>query len=140
MNPQDYAMLWQIASGFRFDLLGGYVLTPFQSPNRAGAGPGGGFAPQTLDPATVPQILFELAFGGLPAGPDPIGLEPWSVEELRTFILRYHVDEVVVGPLGVAPGYATHFLTAALREQPVSSGGVKVWYDVQRSPLVLRGG
>jgi|SRR5579871_864942 len=127
---QDQAQLWQVAAGFRFRLIGGYVLTPYRP-----AGEGGGFAPRTLEPSTVPQVLFEAAYASS-AAPTQIAIQPWSLGQLRTFIDRYRVDDIVVARLGADPGYISRFVTAAVGARPVRSGGVEVWYAVRRRPLV----
>lgn len=129
LNPQDQAMLWQVASGFRFRLIGGYVLNPF----RSGQGAGGGFNPPTLDPATI-ESVFEQAYGGDPV--DPIPVAPWSKDRLKAFVRRYHVDVVVVDDVGAEPGWVSSFLTGALHERPTHAGSVEVWHDVQNSRLI----
>lgn len=133
MNPTDQAMLWQEASGFRFRIIGGYVLTPFETSSEDGAGPGGGFAPRTLDPPLV-EILFEDAYGGVGKGVVPPPPLPWAFAEARALIDRYRVDDIVVGMLGADPSLVVRFFTAMLGRGPVHSGGVDVWYNVRRSP------
>jgi hypothetical protein len=128
-NPDDQAMLWQVASGFRFALIGGYVLTPF-TPGNVDAG---GFDPPVLPPRTI-QAVFEQAAAGAPS--DPIPVAPWSKDRLRAFLRAYHVDDVVVGEIGAHPGWITSFLAGALHERPTREGGVTVFSDVQHSRLV----
>jgi hypothetical protein len=135
---ENQAMLWQVAAGFRFDLIGGYVLTPSRPRGRFVAG-GGGYEPPTLEPATVPETLFEDAYVG-DAVPSTIPVAPWSADELRTYLRRFGVDDIVLGFLGADWAYVAYFLERELGASPAHEPGVDVWYDVERSPLLVRAG
>jgi hypothetical protein len=135
-SGDNQAMVWQFASGFRFRIIGGYVLTPWnpKAPHVAG---GGGYGAPVLTPSVVPQVLFEVAFAHRALANGLFPVVPGSEDDLRTFIRRYHVGDIVAAPLGRDVAYVVYFLTASLREKPVDEDGVEVWYDVQRS-LLLR--
>ncbi|HTW97692.1 MAG TPA: hypothetical protein VMD59_02885, partial [Acidimicrobiales bacterium] len=127
------AMLWQVASGFRFDIVGGYVLTPWGAHGRYVLG-GGGYGAVELEPSVVPRVLFEAAYDG-DVVPGLFPVAAWSERELRTFVIRYGIDDIVAGPVR-DEAYIGDFVSKALRQPAVDDDGVLVWYDVQRSPLV----
>jgi len=134
---QNFSMLWQIRSGFRFNLLGGYVLTPFLNPKGSNGSEDGGFGPRILNPATIPQVLFEQAYGGPPtSGPNVIPPLPWAFDELKAFIENYHVNVIIADRIGVDPGYAINFLTKGLGIKPEHFGKIDLWLNVGKSPLM----
>ncbi|MCL5048845.1 MAG: hypothetical protein M1374_08760 [Firmicutes bacterium] len=134
---QNFSMLWQVQSGFRFNLLGGYVLTPFLNPIPGENGMDGGFGPRILNPATVPQVLFEQAYGGPPtSGPNVIPPLPWAFAQLQEFIRKYHVNVIIADNIGKDPGYATTFLIKGLGIKPERFGSIYLWPDVEKSPLM----
>jgi hypothetical protein len=160
----DFSMLWQVDSGFRFDLLGGYVFTPLQLHPPSGVGGGGTDAPPTLDPAIV-QVLFYAANGSsswndatlkvavpLVGGrPQP---QPWLLSQVETFLRKYHVSTVVLDPerfpAPAAPGspvahdsmygpdmfpQAVSSVFVALFGPPVQRDGLLIWYRADTRPL-----
>jgi hypothetical protein len=133
-SADNQAMLWQVASGFRFRIIGGYVLTPWDPKARYVTG-GGGYDAAVLTPSVVPQVLFEAALGQRSVR-DVFPVAPWSKAALRLFIRRYGVDDIVAAQLGLDPAYIVSFLTGALGERPIHDHKLAVWYDVQRSPLL----
>ena len=50
--------------------------------------------------------------------------------DLRVFMRIYHVDTVIVLPLGQNPQDVISHITSVLG-RPSSSGGITVWYHVQ---------
>jgi hypothetical protein len=148
IEQDDYSMLWQAEAGFRFQLLGGYVLTPLQTDPPSGAGPGGADTPQTLDPPIV-QILFEEANAGSPVTVPP---KPWATRQIEEFLRRYAVSTVVVdtdhdpappGSGGLPPGISTANgepgavarVFRAMFGKPVRSGPLLIWYDASTRPV-----
>jgi hypothetical protein len=129
MFKQNNAMLWQVDSGFRFSIVGGYVLTPIQKTAPAGGSPGGGIFPQTPSPP-IAEIEFETAFYA-PTGVSPYPQLAWAFEGMAQFLRNYHVETIVVEPIGARPKVATDFLTAMIGGPQVHSQGVDVWYRVQ---------
>lgn len=163
IQEYDFSMLWQIESGFRFDLLGGNVLTPVQGHLPPGAGAGGGYIPTTLAPAVVQELFYAAngspSWNGNPTLKGTVPLidgrpspQPWVVRDVRLFLRRYHVDTVIVdplpypavdaqgSPLASDPAYGPdHHPVAvvdtleALLGQPVHGGPLLVWYHADRS-------
>jgi len=131
MDPVDFAMLWQVDAGFRFRLIGGYVLTPFRTHGPQGVLPGGGYAPPTLDPPLM-EILFELGYNGAPKGFAAEYNHPYTYTIMQNFLARYRVGTVVVQPVGADYRLVVDYLSSALGGPPQRSGGVDVWYHVQR--------
>ncbi len=133
----NFAMLWQIQSGFRFNLLGGYVFTPFLTSNTPKKLSGGGFGPVIFEGGTIPIVLFEQAAGGPPeSGPNVIPPLPWAFAELKTYLQTYHVNVIIADRIGKDPGYATVFLSKALQMKPEHFGKLDIWLNVTRSPLL----
>ncbi len=133
----NYAMMWQIQSGFRFNLLGGYVFTPFLPTTPNAKITGGGFGPVIFEGGTVPVVLFEQAYAGPPkSGPNVIPPLPWAFAQLKTYLAAYHVNVIIAARVGKDPGYATVFLSKALEMKPEHFGNVDIWFNVGRSPLL----
>jgi hypothetical protein len=109
-EQDDFSMVWQAESGFRFDLLGGYVLTPLQLDPPAGAGQGGNDVPPTLTPPML-QILFYSANGsstwsGSSTLEETFGSKryrnlnpaPWATADIESDLVRYKVSTIVEDP------------------------------------------
>jgi hypothetical protein len=118
------ALFNQAIAGIPFKLIGGYGWRPH-------SGPYGFDTPSTLSPPSV-EAFFDVEFygfaspsqPGLPSGADVIG-------DLQTFARNYHVNSVVLLPIGKHPDVVIRALTAALGN-PSHSHGATVWYHVQR--------
>ncbi len=149
IEQDDYSMLWQVETGFRFDLFGGYVLTPLQTDPPAGAGQGGADTPQTLDPPQL-QILFYEANAGSQILVPPV---PWATREVEQFLRRYAVQAVIVdtdhepatvapdidlgqneSTANVAPGAVVRIFRAMFGK-PVRDGSLLIWYDASIRPV-----
>jgi hypothetical protein len=77
---------------------------------------------------TETQNLFRAGLLG-PASPVPAPpLDPLGLERVRALFTRWHIETVIVDPVGVDPTLVVHYLTAAFGRAPVQSGGVDVWY------------
>jgi hypothetical protein len=94
--PADQAMLWQVESGWRFRLIGGYAY------RRAADGRA------ALFPAVMPPALVQAVWAAAYAGSGAQGLPPGTTMEeaaqaLRTFCHRYHVGVLLLGSGGRFP-------------------------------------
>jgi len=113
-------MLWQAATAMRFEIVGGEATRP-------GLHGKGTSAVLPLGP-TETQNLFRAGLLG-PASPVPAPpLDPLGLERVRALFTRWHIETVIVDPVGVDPTLVVHYLTAAFGRAPVQSGGVDVWY------------
>lgn len=121
-SPNNYGMLWQATSGFRFQIVGGEA-------TRAGKGRVATSAVYPLAPTEL-QNLFRVGFLGsatrVPAPP----ITGLGLERVREFFSRWHIGTVVVDPIGAEPDLVIHYLTVALRRPPLIVGGLDVWYHV----------
>lgn len=150
-EQDDYSMLWQAEAGFRFDLLGGYVLTPLQLDPPGGGGQGGADSPQTLDPPIV-EILFYSANAG-PASNVKVVPADWATHQIEQFLVRYAVGTIVVdtaydpAPIAagmslgngvntfdVDPGAVTRIFRAMFGP-PVDDGPLRIWYHASTRPV-----
>lgn len=118
-------VLWQAAAKMRFRILGGYSLF------HAGAGTASVF-PAVLAPSPVHRFLWSQVTEGSPYPPGSVptygsGL----VDELRTFLARYHVDTVLWTTVGAFPSKVRRLFVASLGPPSQVSGGVTAWYGVQ---------
>ncbi|HTW98617.1 MAG TPA: hypothetical protein VMD59_07565, partial [Acidimicrobiales bacterium] len=113
IEQDDFSMLWQATSGFRFNLLGGYILTPLTFNS-------GGDVPVVLPPATVQVILYaangssswaksstlEQVFGS--TTPDHLHPARFATVQVKEFLDMYHVSTVIEDPASwpgpAAPG------------------------------------
>jgi hypothetical protein len=119
--PQNDPMMWQIASGMRFRILGGDVFVP---------GPGGRSTWHPL-PAGPPVLGVVLEAGQYPSSaPPPLTLG--AVRALRALIARTHVSVVLVDRSAHNGGVLAALARYALRAPPLARGSMDVWLNVQR--------
>ncbi len=134
VNSVDEAMLYQALSGMHFKLIGGYGWTPSKATE--------GIAhPSTLKPVSV-ETLFNVSFYGV-ATPAQRRLLAQSnlTADLRQFLRSYHVDSVIVLPLGQQRSTVISRLTASLGPPSRSDAdGVISWFGVQDRLVHLSGG
>jgi hypothetical protein len=77
------------------------------------------------------QALFASSFYGFTTPAQKLALARTELSsDLREFMRRYHVDAVVVLPLGHDPQAIVRSVNAAIGV-PSVSGGATIWYDVQ---------
>jgi len=126
---QNYAMLWQAQSRFRFNLLGGYVLTPLQTTGPPGVELGGLNIPWTLNPALI-EVMFEEGFAGVPAGVAPPPPLPWAFDQVEGFFHTYNVSTLVELQEGADSRLITNFFTDMFGK-PAKYGKLNVWYNVE---------
>ncbi len=118
----DDALVDQAVSGMRFTLIGDYAWRPLA---RYGTD-----TPSPLEPASV-EALFSTAFYGFSSPAQQALLAKRDLTaDLRLFLQRYHVDAVVVVPLGADPESVVRHVTAAIGP-PTRTGGVTAWLHVQ---------
>jgi len=119
----DQALLWQAEGGMRFKLIGfrGAVAGPGHKPLlNAGL---------WLPPTSVEALLVWSLYGQ-PYPPPVYGAATSRV--IRTFLSRYHVDDITVVPSGAPTGTVTSYFTAALGRPPADFQGTYVWSGVQQ--------
>ncbi len=134
MFTTNYAMMWQIQSSFRFNLLGGYVFTPIQTNGPSNAGLGGGNLPWTLNPALV-EIMFEEGYGGVPHGVAPPPPLPWAFDQVSEFFAKYKVSTLLVKPMGADPHLVVSFFTHMFGK-PDKFGKMDIWYNVDTRKIL----
>ncbi len=122
-------MVWQAVTGMRFTLLGGYALIP----DARGVPT---LYPSLLSPRDVEQFLINEE-GGVPFSVGaPVPDNATLTLDLRRFLGHYRVGVVLVDQRSPHAGAVSRLIGAALGRGPVTSGGVDIWFDVQRSPGV----
>jgi len=120
-------MVWQAVTDMRFSLIGGYALIP----NAHGVLT---LLPSTLQPPAVQRFFINEA-GGIPFYDSaPVADNDALVTDVRHFVLRYRVGVVLVDTATQNSRQVDGLLSRALGQAPLASGGVDVWYDVQRAP------
>lgn len=114
-------MLWQADAGFRFKMVGGYVLVP---------GTGGHVSafPNLLPPVAVENYLWQVATSGTP----PAGTPPQAqlVGQFRIWLRRYHIDAVLSSGDVANAAALDQLFTDALGQPSYNGGGIEAWYDV----------
>lgn len=110
-NFEARAMLWQAASGMRFRIPEGYILTP-----------GPSFNPP---PSVLGQTLEQIAW--LRVEP---ARTPDRVAAMRNDLRHWRVRSVIVGPME-GQAMAVDLMTAVLGRPPESVAGVEAWFDVR---------
>lgn len=112
--------VWQMASGYRFRLVGGYAYVadnggiPFGSP------------------PLRPRALYDLLVGADTGGSAPVpAAGPATVAAIRSGLRRTGAQVFLLHPVGDRPGLVVRELTAALGRPPVASGGILAWYHVR---------
>jgi hypothetical protein len=113
------AMLWQAQAGMSFSMPEGYILNP-QPSGVAGQGP-----PPSLTSSTLAGIA-----DGVPTPAPPLAERRQILTELQ----RWHVAEVVLGPMGQHGAEMRTFLADLLGSQPQDRDGVAVWESVPPPP------
>jgi hypothetical protein len=118
--PQNDPMMWQIASGMRFRILGGDVFV---------AKPNGRSTWHSL-PAGPPVLRQVLTAGRYPFSPPP-PLTVQAISALRALIARTHVSVVLVDRSAQNGGALAVLARYALRAPPLARGSMDVWLNVQ---------
>jgi hypothetical protein len=118
----DQALLWQAESGTRFKLIGfrGAVAGPNHKPLVGAA--------EWLPPRQAERVLVWSLYGQI----NPPPLDAATAQAIRTFLARYHVDDVTIVPSGEPTAPVVAYFQAALRQPPANFGGTLVWSGVQQ--------
>lgn len=110
------AMLWQAQADIAFAMPEGYII------NRQPSGVAGQGPPQSVTGSTLAAIA-----GGASSGEPLTGSTRRQIlSELR----RWHIDDVVLGPMDQRGAAMRAFLADLLGAQPQDRGGVAVWASV----------
>jgi hypothetical protein len=113
------ALFDQLESGMRYKLVGGYGFTSR-----------GVLDPSILSPVSV-QTFFDVSYYGTSTPTQSNTLFKSDLTtDLRLFMRNYHVDTVIVLPLGQHPTTVIGHVTAAIGP-PSHLGSVSVWFHVQ---------
>jgi hypothetical protein len=114
-EPDNVATLrWQVASGFRYRMAGGYALVP-----------DGDGRPSFVGPATVTRFALDAIEQGSPASGVMARLDVVLRNELRLS----GASAVIVGPMA-HEDQAIGLFTALLGRVPVLTGGVALWANL----------
>jgi hypothetical protein len=122
-GSNDQALLWQAEAGMRFKLIGFRGALAGKDHQRLVG------ADVLLPPPEAEDILL-WAIYGLPSPPPPFGVA--TARAIKTFLVRYHVGDIVIVPWGSGTASALPYFTAALQVAPENFGGAYVWSHVQR--------
>ncbi|MGA8362220.1 MAG: hypothetical protein WB793_11415, partial [Candidatus Dormiibacterota bacterium] len=119
LPAHDSAMVWQAEAGFPFRLSGVYAMVP-QSDGRPAA------RASLLHPAAVQEYLGAEEGGSLFSYPRP-SPNVDMVAQVREFVVRQHVDAVVVDLSATNAARVAHTVSTALGTPRVTSGGFELW-------------
>jgi hypothetical protein len=119
--PQNDPMMWQLASGMRFRILGGDAFVPL--PN--------GLSTWHPVPAGPPVLQDILTAGRYPSSPPP-PVTAQAVLALRALIARLHIAVVLVDRSAHNGGALDLLVRYALRSPPLTRGRMDVWLNAQR--------
>jgi hypothetical protein len=104
---------WQLASGFRFRMTGGYVFVP---------GPRG--------PSYVLNTPLNTDMEAIALGIRGAELSGGERAEMLTELTQDHIGTVIVGPMPNR-GAMVQFMTTLLGRSPQEDQGVQVWWSVR---------
>ena len=122
-GPEPQGMLWQIESGMRYSMPGGYFLVP--------QGPGGPIA-DTLHTYSDYTSELTTALSDLYAGV-PAAHSPAALTSMRHELLSWHVQSAVAIPApGTAPKVVA-YLSWLIGRPPARQSGAYVWYHLGRT-------
>ena len=126
VDDGEYAMLWQIATNFRWRLMGGYSLRP---------GPRGTATskPWLTPPYDVAAFLeYWQSPVHPPTSPSPV-ITSAMLRDVRVYLQRYEISTVVVSTSAPHASPVVGLFSAALGS-PHLEGGADVWTGLLRSP------
>jgi hypothetical protein len=124
----DDVLLDQAMTGLNFKLIGSYGWRPFVP---SGYEVSGTPSSSELMPSSV-QALFGSSFYGYSTPPQQMALAHADLtSDLRAFMHNYHVETVLVLPLGQNPENVVVHVNAAIGAPSSSSTGATIWYGVQ---------
>jgi hypothetical protein len=116
MSPNNDPMMWQVASGMRFRMLGGEVFVPAAD----------GFSTFEVAPPG-PDSIANILMAGTFRNPGPPFITPVSPGEMRDYIKQFHIDVVFVDPNFEYASQVAALITAATGHSPQHVGGMEMW-------------
>jgi hypothetical protein len=119
LAADDSAMVWQAEAGFPFRLSGAYAMVP-QNDGRPGVQ-----AP-LLQPEAVQEYFAAEETGSRSSYPRPAPNVD-MVAQVRDFVVRQHVDAVVVDVSSANAARVRHLFSAALGSPRLTSDGFELW-------------
>jgi len=122
--PINNVLVDQAVSGMRFKLVGGYSWRPTK-------GTYGSPHPSRLLPESVPTLFTTSFFGTANPTENNILEHADLVADVRLFLRRYHIDTVIVLPLGQDPALVGAVLMHAIGPPTKEAGGSLVWFNLQ---------
>jgi hypothetical protein len=128
----EWNLTFQVEADMRYKVFGADALVP-DGPGHTGVSTPTPLAPRVVEHLLADAYTPDLArarLGTRPGTPTP-PIDAKTVAALRTFLVRYRVDAVVVDDLGLHPQTVISYVTDALGP-PVETGGVSAWFDVPR--------
>jgi hypothetical protein len=130
-NDAEWNLTFQAVAGMRFKVFGADAFVP-DGPGRTSVS-----TPTPLEPRVVERLLSDAytpsfaASKVATASSGPPAIDQHSIRALRVFLRRYHVSTVLVEDFGLSPERVVAYVTGALG-QPLKTGGLWAWFDVQR--------
>ena len=115
----DSAMLWQAEAGFPFRLSGVYAMVPQRDGRPAPRAP-------LLQPAVVQEYFAAEEDGSRPSYPAP-SPNVDMVAQVREFVVRQHVDAVVLNLSATNAARVGDMLSTALGPPRLTSGYFELW-------------
>jgi hypothetical protein len=119
VSEHDSAMLWQAEAGFPFRLSGVYAMVPQRDGRPAGQAP-------LLHPYAVQEYLDAEESGEFPSYPRP-SPNADMVAQVKDFVVRQHVDAVLVNLSASNAAKVANTFSAALGLPKLTSGGFDLW-------------
>jgi hypothetical protein len=127
-GSNDQSVLWQAVEKMRFKLIA--------FPDGVGGKNHRALLkPDVLLPPTAAEVIL---VWGLYGEPDPPPRDAATSAQIRTFLSRYHVDDVTFSYQGVPRQAAIAYYTAALEQAPVYYHGTFLWTHVPRILAAIR--
>jgi len=119
--PEDQALAWQAASGFRFDLIGSYALVPNPPTGTAMA------YPSVLTPPDVEAFLGTMEGAKLYRHTPVPPLDATLIHDTTVFLHRYALAVVAVDRRTRNAGRVARLFTLALGRPAHRTGRLDVW-------------
>ena len=126
LPADDSAMLWQAEAGFPFRLSGVYAMVPQRDGRPAARAP-------LLHPAAVQEYFAAEETGSLFSYPRP-SPNVDMVAQAREFVVRQHVDAVLVNLSATNAVRVGDMFSTALGPPRLTSGGFELWVTGTRRP------
>lgn len=120
LSPNNDPMMWQIASGMRFRILGGEVFVPASNGVST-------FEARAPGPTDISDILMSGSF----RQPDAPQINPDSPQRMAAYLKMFHIDVAFVDPTVDYAGPIADLITAAIGQPPQHTGGMLMWNHIQ---------